>query len=140
MKKILNITILFLLLFSACKKEDSSLINAQLNTAFNLQFEEPANFDEGDFEFQVTKISDERCSCDMLCVWAGRVKLELEISHQGNKSIHEITTNNNVIGNEADLLKVVVGDYKIILTQVDPDICEVTSDEDYSFTFFISEN
>jgi len=138
MKKILSLSALLFLLFSACKKEDATTINVDLDTEFDLKFENSASFDEGDFEFKATKIDEQRCPCLAICGWEGFVKLELSIVHQGIESKHEIVSAN--VGSSNELSKVVIGDHKIELLKVKPNVCDVTSDDDYIFTFLISED
>ena len=137
-----NLTILtmFLAMFSfasGCEKEDiTTTMDFDLNENVEVKYEQLASLNDLDLKLMVVEVlEDSRCPKDALCVWAGQVRLNLEVIYQGVKSYKE------VIYLDGQPNELIVGEYLIQLENVTPEneVDEVIELDDYTFTFLITE-
>jgi len=77
MKKV--VMILMLAAVAACKKDDVAEPQVLLGTKIEAAYEKDVLFQEG-VNVKITKIEDSRCPKNVVCVWAGMIKLFITIS------------------------------------------------------------
>ena len=138
--KNLTIITMFLAMFyfaSGCEKDEiSTSIDFDLDENVEIKYEQLAQLNEVDLHLMVVEVlEDSRCPKDALCVWAGQVKLNLEIINNGTKTFEEIDFS------EGQNSEILVENYLIQLTTVTPEneIDELIELDDYTFTFLVTE-
>jgi hypothetical protein len=110
MRKLLFATLIPLILVSACA--------AQVPGKIILQPGESAT--SADNAITVTFIEileDSRCPADVMCIWAGQVKVLIEVAY--GTEIQQYTLTGHTLL-EGDVNSITVGEYTITLVQVDP--------------------
>lgn len=136
--KILIVVLVSIISIGSCSKEEDFIknIEVKLEEAFELKIEEVATIPERSFNVKVIDVlEDSRCPELAMCVWAGQIKLEIEITN------NQITSTKEIIFQEGKELQLKSGEYILSLTQVTPEnqIDEVIELSDYTFTFFIDK-
>jgi len=138
--KNLTIVTMFLAMFcfaSSCEKDEiTTAIDFDLNENVEIKYEQLAQLNEVDLQLMVVEVlEDSRCPINAQCIWAGQVRLNLEVIYQGIKSYEEIT----FLGNEHTQL--VKEEYLIQLKNVTPEVevDELIELDDYTFTFLVTE-
>ena len=86
MKNFKALTILgLLLIFISCNKESSSCTDIEDGVAF--EFKEGDVFCINDYDITITQVMDERCPCDVVCIWEGEFLFILDILHEDDETI-----------------------------------------------------
>ena len=88
MKRLLLIPVFVLFLFSACNDEE--IPNAfEIGLEQDFQHGEINLSDNNTLKFLITEINDSRCPSDVVCVWAGKadVKIEIEAPQKGSLTL-----------------------------------------------------
>lgn len=79
---ILSTLFLTFVLFS-CVEEDQSITNIAFNNAFEINYNETINIEDGSVTVKFLEvISDSRCAVDVECVWEGELTVKLIINNQ----------------------------------------------------------
>ena len=116
-----------ILFFFSCKDEE---IKSDSPFEFEKSFKINGEYksDEHLLKFKVTEINDSRCPTDVICVWAGKadVKIEVESPVSGNLVL-------STINNDYDTSIDTIGNYSFELIDVlpYPISTQVTDLEDY---------
>jgi len=77
-----NIIAVFLLVFSACTKDEVEVAQTPLASKVELSFDTELAYQEGVI-IKVTKVEDSRCPQGTTCVWEGMAKVFFTISDKG---------------------------------------------------------
>jgi hypothetical protein len=107
---------------------------------FVLKPDESITSDDGSTKLTFLEVSeDSRCPTNVQCVWAGQVKVLIEVTLGTEIQQYTLVT---VPAFEGDLSSIEFGDYTVTLTQVDPYPVhrQVTDPADYRATLDIVEN
>jgi len=72
----------FLLVFSACTKEEVKVAQTQLASKIELSFDTELTF-QGGTKIKITKVEDSRCPQNTTCIWVGMAKVFFTISQKG---------------------------------------------------------
>jgi hypothetical protein len=124
-KMLAALLVFCILLASTCKKADlDGSIKSELNKPFSLAVGEKALFGTNNLLLELSGINDSRCPADGQCIWAGYVKVELNVTGSGMKK----TALNLCLGQcdnrfkETDTVSFNVDNasYSVILTKVSP--------------------
>jgi hypothetical protein len=80
---IFNTLFLTFVLFS-CAEEDQSITDTTFNNAFEINYNETINIEEGSVTVKfIDVVSDSRCAVDVECVWEGELTVKLAINNEG---------------------------------------------------------
>jgi len=136
--KILIVVLASIISIGSCSKEDDFIndIDVKMEEAFEVKINVEATIPERSLSLKVVDVlEDSRCPADAICVWAGQIKLEIEITD------NQVTTTKEIIYRAGKDTSLEFGDYIFSLNQVTPDnqIDEVIELNDYTFTFFIEK-
>lgn len=77
-----NIIAAFLLVFSACTKDEVEVAQTPLASKVELSFDTELVYQEG-VKIKVTKVEDSRCPQGTTCIWAGMAKVFFTITDKG---------------------------------------------------------
>ena len=78
--------IALLTLFISCSKESSTCIDIEDGVSF--EFKQGDVFCLNDtLEITITQVIDERCPCDVVCIWAGEFLFNLDILNANGATI-----------------------------------------------------
>lgn len=103
-----------LILISACSTAPQNLHEG----AVVLRAGETASNDDGSVKITfIEVVEDSRCATGVECVWAGQVKVLLEVALGTEIQQYTLTTGTLL---EGDTDSIIIGGYNITLTQVDP--------------------
>lgn len=97
-----NIIVAFLLVFSACTKEEVEVAQMPLASKVELSFDTELAYQEG-VKIKVTKVEDSRCPQNTTCVWAGMAKVFFTISDKGVSKDSSIDFESKSIKTTVDL-------------------------------------
>ncbi|MBT8232526.1 MAG: hypothetical protein HKO66_09450 [Saprospiraceae bacterium] len=79
----------------SCGKDTDSCTDITFDTTFSFQ-EGDIFCLNGEYEITVKSVNDERCPCDVICVWEGEFTFDIEVEKEGEiKSylLHEAVIN-----------------------------------------------
>lgn len=97
-----NLIAAFLLVFSACTKEEVEVAQTPLASKVELSFDTELAYQEG-VKIKVTKVEDSRCPQGTTCVWAGMAKVFFTISDKGVSKDSSIDFESKSIKTTVDL-------------------------------------
>ncbi len=129
-KKFLLIMFIGLLIFS-CKNE-TELENFSLGFEDNFRFGAEYQSNNNLLKFKITEINDSRCPSDVVCIWAGKTDVKIEVESPVTGTIVLSTYDNPVdtVGNFS---------FKIIDVLPYPISTKTIQLEDYNVTLKIVE-
>jgi len=105
-KNSIYLVLAFTLLFFGCEKlEIGKAYDCSIGKKYNLNW---------DLSFTIDSINDYRCPIDVVCVWAGDVKLFINIDRPNNSLDTAMYLNN------PDRNPVQIGDYSLKVLEVNP--------------------
>jgi hypothetical protein len=92
----------FLLVFSACTKEEVKVAQTPLASKIELSFDTELTFQEG-IKIKITKVEDSRCPQNTTCIWAGMAKVFFTINDNGISKDSSIDFESKPIKTSVDL-------------------------------------
>ncbi len=108
MKTIIFSSLLLILLFAGCHKEEAS---RQFPVESKFKIDQTFHFNDNPLQFTLAEINDSRCPRDVVCVWIGQAEVKIVV-----KSPVQGTVVLNTFNHEKDTL----GDYAFQLVDVSP--------------------
>jgi len=104
----------------ACSKKDN-LLTFKLDTPFTIGYQEKVSWEEDDnVNVQFNRVlADSRCPIDAICVWAGRVEVEITFSQPGSTETKVVALGDMTNSDYSDTAT--FGDYSVKLLHVAPD-------------------
>lgn len=135
MKTIHFFLTLILFSFISCEKEnipDSFSLGLENDFKINGEYHSSDN----SLKFRITRINDSRCPSDVVCIWAGKADVKIDVESPVTGSF-VLSTLNNLIYNTIDTL----GNYSFELIDVSPYpiSTETIKLEDYKVTLKIKK-
>jgi hypothetical protein len=106
-----------------------------VDQSFNISLNQPAQNADGSVQLSLTNLlEDSRCPAGVECVWAGQVRVEIEVI------VDDVTSGTTLTYQSGQSISVDVGDFQISLTDVSPEPEPDNSldAQDYRFSLTVS--
>lgn len=96
----------------------TSASDVRLGVPFSVGFDQTAVIESEGLEVRFSAvIEDSRCAANVVCIWAGRAKIQVDVSQNGESlGQHELTLETGMGG----ITTQTIGDYRIHLSFLDP--------------------